>query len=105
MHLLRLFLVAQSTLAAIVAERQNSPACDEKCMKAFKAALAGERSLWATPDFKDDSFYTTPDNASNAKPGDLLRWEDISASQVGQNWTGIPGGKKIYCFPALEAIP
>ncbi|KAK0388240.1 hypothetical protein NLU13_4485 [Sarocladium strictum] len=92
-----LLVAAQTALGAIV-ERQSNPACDATCMQAFKAAFAAESSGWATLNFTDDPFYTTPANASGAKPGDLLRWEDVSIEQLAQNWTGIPGGMSLSRF-------
>jgi hypothetical protein len=92
MQVLRLLLVAQAAFGAIVAQRQSNSACDSKYMESFKKAFALESSMWATTNFKDDPFYTTPENASDANPGDLLRWQDLSIEQMANNWTGIPAG-------------
>ncbi|KAK7937729.1 uncharacterized protein PG986_014597 [Apiospora aurea] len=79
------------SVAAAAADTTN-PACDAACMAAFEGALAGERAMWATPNFADDPFYATPANFTGAKPGDLLSWQDLSAAQLGANWTKIPAG-------------
>ncbi|KAJ1323283.1 hypothetical protein MN608_11430 [Microdochium nivale] len=66
--------------------------CDAQCLEAYQTSHDSERKLWATPNFLHDRFYDTPTNATGAKPGDLLRWEDISTERMSTNFTGIPGG-------------
>ncbi|KAK8015802.1 hypothetical protein PG991_008690 [Apiospora marii] len=96
--LLPIVWAAQTASAAVLATPTPNPACDAACMAAFEGALASERALWATPNFADDPFYNTPDNFTGANPGDLLSWQDLSAEQLGTNWTKIPGGMSLSRF-------
>ncbi|KAK8076220.1 hypothetical protein PG994_003492 [Apiospora phragmitis] len=98
--LLPFLWASQAASAAVLAPSPNAanPACDANCMEAFEAALATERAMWATPNFADDPFYTTPTNFTGAKPGDLLRWQDLTAEQLATNWTKIPGGMSLSRF-------
>ncbi|KAK8091769.1 hypothetical protein PG997_002130 [Apiospora hydei] len=100
MLLLVPFLWASQAASAVLAPSADTPnpACDAACMAAFEGALAGERAMWATPNFADDPFYNTPANFTGAKPGDLLSWQDLSAAQLGANWTKIPGGMSLSRF-------
>lgn len=72
--------------------------CDAQCIASFETAFAGETKLWVSPDFDSDRFYDTPANATGAKPGDLLRWQDVTTAFVGTNFSGIPGGMSISRF-------
>ncbi|KAL8409060.1 hypothetical protein RB594_007488 [Gaeumannomyces avenae] len=73
-------------------------ACDAGCQATFGAALAREKSSWATQDFDNDPFFTTPANATGARPGDILRWQEIPASAMKTNFTAIPGGMSLTRF-------
>lgn len=75
---------------------QAQEACDAVCQTAFKQALAIESASWVT-NVSSDPFYSTPANASNARPGDLLRWEDISRQVVNKKYTP-PAGMSISRF-------
>jgi hypothetical protein len=65
-------------------------ACDTACQAAFKTALQSEQSLWVSQNVTLDEFYTTPANSSGARPGDLLRWEDIPREIVNIDRKPIP---------------
>ncbi|KAL8297197.1 hypothetical protein RB597_006329 [Gaeumannomyces tritici] len=73
-------------------------ACDAACQAAFGNALAREKANWATQDFEHDPFFTTPANATGARPGDILRWQEIPASAMRTNFTAIPGGMSLTRF-------
>ncbi|TLD24046.1 hypothetical protein PspLS_06916 [Pyricularia sp. CBS 133598] len=64
----------------------------------FKAAVATEN--WATADITNDPFYDTPSNFSTetSKPGDLLRWQDLTFQQLATNFTRIPRGMSLSRF-------
>jgi pimeloyl-ACP methyl ester carboxylesterase len=68
--------------------------CDDNCQAAFKGALQAEASSWITRNLSQDAFYSTPSNFSGAKPGDLLRWEDLSRQTVNIKYTA-PAGMSI----------
>lgn len=72
-------------------------ACDAACQAAFQQALAIESASWVSKNVTTDEFYSTPANSSNAKPGDLLRWEDLSRQVVNRNYTP-PAGMSISRF-------
>ncbi|KAJ1323089.1 hypothetical protein MN608_11943 [Microdochium nivale] len=109
--LFNLILFAFGSVAAARAARQADTysLCDAQCLEAYQAALKTETRLWATPNFSTDRFYDTPANATGAKPGDLLRWEDISTERMGTNFTGVPGGlsvsRMIYMTEDMDRKP
>jgi alpha-beta hydrolase superfamily lysophospholipase len=72
-------------------------ACDTACQRAFQEALRLEQSSWVSQNVTLDEFYNTPANSSGAKPGDLLRWEDVSREVVNTNYTP-PAGMSISRF-------
>ncbi|KAK7990693.1 hypothetical protein PG990_014973 [Apiospora arundinis] len=101
MRLLPFLWISQAASAAVLAPPppgKPNDACDAQCMQRFEAALAADRAMWATPNFADDPFYVTPSNATGAKPGDVLRWQDLSAEQLGTNFTKVPGGMSLSRF-------
>ncbi|KAH6842687.1 secretory lipase [Chaetomium sp. MPI-CAGE-AT-0009] len=105
-----LISVAVSGLAfATHSLAQANNVCDAGCQAVFQAALAQERATWATPDFSADPFFTTPSNASGARPGDILRWQEISAPAMFSNFTSIPGGMSLtrvmYMSEDIEGKP
>jgi alpha-beta hydrolase superfamily lysophospholipase len=69
-------------------------ACDSGCQTAFQQALASESSSWVSKNLSASEFYSTPANSTGAKPGDLLRWEDLSRGEANRNYS-IPGGMSI----------
>ena len=53
---------------------------------------------WVFKNVSAEMFYSTPANATGAKPGDVLRWEDFPQSVVNtNNWT-IPSGMSLSRF-------
>ncbi|KAL8381427.1 hypothetical protein RB595_005612 [Gaeumannomyces hyphopodioides] len=73
-------------------------ACDAGCQATFGRALATEKSNWATQDFANDPFFTTPANATGARPGDILRWQEIPAAAMRTNFTAVPPGMSLTRF-------
>lgn len=92
MKLQSLILASLSTLLVNAQE-----ACDAACQTAFNQALAIESASWVSKNVTTDPFYSTPANVSGAKPGDLLRWEDLSRDVVNTNFTP-PAGMSISRF-------
>lgn len=80
------------------AAQAAEPACNADCQAVFGAALAREKSNWATQDFSQDPFFTTPANATGARPGDILRWQEVSAAAMKTNFTMVPGGMSLTRF-------
>ncbi|KAK7976794.1 secretory lipase [Apiospora arundinis] len=97
-HLLLSGLPLASAAPAAVDAAPPSALCDAKCMEEFQSALASERAGWVTAEFSDDPFYKTPANASGAKPGDVLSWQDISSEMMDTNFTGVPEGMSVSRF-------
>lgn len=56
-----------------------------------------EAATWLTTDLSQDPFWDLPRNLSRAKPGDILRWQDLDGIVTGTNWT-IPGGTALSRF-------
>lgn len=77
------------------AECQSS--CDAACQAAIDATYASESTLWLTTDINTDAFYSTPANMSSARPGDILRWENVPTRQLSSNWT-IPASLTLSRF-------
>jgi alpha-beta hydrolase superfamily lysophospholipase len=92
------FVGAVSAAAIATGQGANTPGCDEQCMRAYRAAFAAESALWATKNISDDPFYDTPSNASTAKPGDLLRWQQLSSDVLATNFTKVTGGMSVARF-------
>jgi pimeloyl-ACP methyl ester carboxylesterase len=70
--------------------------CNDECQVAIQSTFDAESKLWVN-DIISDAFYSTPANVSGAVPGDILRWEDVSESQLTNNWT-IPAGLALSRF-------
>lgn len=83
------------SLSALLGSAQE--ACDAPCQAAFKQLQALEASAWVSKNVTLDTFYSTPSNITGAKPGDLLRWEDLSRDVVNTNFTP-PAGMSISRF-------
>ncbi|TLD12069.1 uncharacterized protein PgNI_03604 [Pyricularia grisea] len=86
--------------AAVLGRCQEaSSGCGPSCKAAFKEALAAEAVNWATYNVTNDAFYDTPGNfSSSSKPGDLLRWQDLSSDQLASNFTLVPTGMSLSRF-------
>ncbi|TQN64473.1 Trichothecene C-3 esterase [Colletotrichum shisoi] len=73
-----------------ICDAECQKGCDEACQAAIQTTYEAESALWVG-DIVSDPFYSTPANFTGAKPGDILRWEDVPAEQLSSNWT-IPTG-------------
>jgi alpha-beta hydrolase superfamily lysophospholipase len=82
-------------LNAIASNAQET--CDSDCQAAFQKAVQLESASWVSKNVTLDGFYTTPANSSGARPGDLLRWENIPREVVNKNYTP-PAGTTISRF-------
>lgn len=83
------------SLSAIFGNAQE--ACNTACQAAFNQSVAIEAASWVSKNVTLDTFYSTPANGTGAKPGDLLRWEDLSQDVVNSNFTP-PAGMSISRF-------
>lgn len=83
-------------LSASLGSCQN--VCDSKCQEVFKTIVAVDGRQWATADVTNDPFYDPPTNLTGAKPGDLLRWEDLSSQRLAVNFTQVPMGMSLSRF-------
>jgi alpha-beta hydrolase superfamily lysophospholipase len=83
------------SLSAVFGNAQE--ACDAACQAAFTQVQAIEAASWVSKDVTTDAFYSTPANVTGARPGDLLRWEDLSRDVVNTNFTP-PAGMSISRF-------
>lgn len=92
---MKLSSVIISTLPALLIYAQES--CDQACQAAFKQVFAIESASYVSQNVSSEEFYSTPANATGAKPGDLLRWEDLSRQIVNTNYTP-PAGMSISRF-------
>ncbi|KAH8763233.1 secretory lipase [Diaporthe sp. PMI_573] len=92
------FLGVISTALLASGQGVDTTGCDEQCMQSYRAALASEQAQWATQNISDDPFYDTPSNASSSKPGDVLRWQALSADHVAANWSMVPSGMSLARF-------
>ncbi|PSN73812.1 hypothetical protein BS50DRAFT_595373 [Corynespora cassiicola Philippines] len=72
-------------------------ACDAACQAAFERSLQSESASWVSQNATLEDFYSTPDNSSTAKPGDVLRWESIPRATVNTNYS-IPAGTSLHRF-------
>jgi len=72
-------------------------ACDAACQAAFQKSVKIESMSWVSQTVSTDPFYSTPANSSGARPGDLLRWEDVSREDVNTEFTP-PAGMSISRF-------
>ncbi|KAH7386116.1 Alpha/Beta hydrolase protein [Pyrenochaeta sp. MPI-SDFR-AT-0127] len=52
---------------------------------------------WVSQNVTKEEFYSTPSNASSAKPGDVLRWQDLSREIVNTKYSP-PAGMSISRF-------
>lgn len=86
------------TLAVIQAAVAPDPStCDTACQVAFSGAFALESKSWVSKDINSAIFYATPANFTRAKPGDVLRWENVPPSLLNTNWS-IPAGMSMSRF-------
>jgi pimeloyl-ACP methyl ester carboxylesterase len=89
---MKLHYLSLLCLQTVVGDAQE--ACDSVCQAAFQQALATESASWVSKKVPVDEFYSTPANSTGAKPGDLLRWEDLPRAMVNSNFS-IPGGMSL----------
>ncbi|KAL5114284.1 hypothetical protein ACEQ8H_007853 [Pleosporales sp. CAS-2024a] len=72
-------------------------ACDAACQTSFQQALQLESSFWISQNVTLEEFYSTPSNLTEAKPGTLLKWEDVSRADINTKWTP-PAGMSLSRF-------
>lgn len=84
------FLFLGSAVAQQLCDTECQKGCDASCQAAIQASYEKELDVWVS-DTAMDSFFDTPTNFTNAKPGDVLKWEDISPKVLGANYS-IPAG-------------
>jgi pimeloyl-ACP methyl ester carboxylesterase len=96
-HLFSMKVIYLSLFSLQALGSHAQEACDAACQVSFQQALKAESASWVSKNVSADEFYSTPANATHAKPGDLLRWEDVSRAVVNQNFTP-PGGMSISRF-------
>lgn len=82
-----------STAAAV----EFRDVCDADCESAIRQVLAQETSDWVNVDVNLDSFYSNPANLSEYSVGDLVKWQDVTATQASKIWT-IPAGMSLSRF-------
>ena len=70
--------------------------CDSKCQSAIQSMYESDSKLWVG-DIVSDPFYSTPANISEAKLGDILRWENVATKELSNNWT-IPASLSLSRF-------
>lgn len=70
--------------------------CDSECQSAIQSAYESDSKLWVS-DIVNDPFYSTPANISEAKLGDILRWEDVASKHLTSNWS-IPASLSLSRF-------
>jgi alpha-beta hydrolase superfamily lysophospholipase len=83
-------------------------ACDTACQTAFKQAVQLESSMWVSKNVTLDEFYNVPTNSSGARPGDLLRWEDVSRQVINTNFTppsGMSISRLLYMTEDIDRKP
>jgi len=92
---MRLSSALSAFLLTTIVHAQDT--CDAACQASFNGALATESSYWVSKNVSADTFYSTPANSSGAKPGDVLRWENIPRTLLNTNYTA-PGGMSVARF-------
>ncbi|KAF5654326.1 Secretory lipase [Fusarium sp. NRRL 25303] len=101
MHLYSLFTsLALSSFVlggADPSKAPTSPYCKGECQKNFTMGWEIDAGNWVAANLSHDPFWHLPQNVSTAKPGDILRWQDIDATTAGANWT-IPAGASLSRF-------
>lgn len=89
-------LLAAACAHQSICDTECQKGCDASCQAAIQSSYESESGLWVS-DIVSDPFYDTPTNISTAKPGDILRWEAVSAEQLSSNWT-IPASLSFHRF-------
>ncbi|KAF5705229.1 Secretory lipase [Fusarium globosum] len=101
MHLYSLFTsLALSSFVLRGADPSKAPTslyCKGECQKNFTIGWEIDAGNWVAANLSHDPFWHLPQNVSTAKPGDILRWQDIDATTAGANWT-IPAGASLSRF-------
>ena len=64
--------------------------CDVSCQSSFNASIAQMSSAWLSQNVSGDPFYANPTNLSDYQAGDIIRWEDISATAFVTDGYGTP---------------
>lgn len=91
-----------------LASSRAQESCDAACQAAFQQAVAVEAASWISQNASTDPFYSTPVNISGAKPGDLLRWEDVSRQDINTKFTppaGISISRFLYMTEDIDRKP
>ncbi|KAJ5345681.1 hypothetical protein N7452_003685 [Penicillium brevicompactum] len=87
-----LALLLQSDTALSAASPFSS--CDPACQKQYRALLVAEAASWVTLDINTDPFYDNPANLSSYHAGDVVKWQDLSSTEVTAMWD-VPGGMSL----------
>ncbi|KAH7269822.1 uncharacterized protein BKA55DRAFT_532453 [Fusarium redolens] len=82
---------------AHLSKAPTSPYCKGECQKNFTMGWEIDAGNWVAANLSHDPFWHLPHNISTAKPGDILRWQDIDATTASTNWT-IPAGAALSRF-------
>ncbi|WYZ46843.1 hypothetical protein EsH8_IX_001068 [Colletotrichum jinshuiense] len=83
---LAVILIGAANALDPICDSDCQKGCDEACQATIQTTYEAEAALWVN-DIVSDPFYSTPSNFTNAKPGDILRWENVPSAQLTSNWT------------------
>lgn len=72
--------------------------CNSLCQADFQRMLEFESATWVSQNVTTEEFYSTPSNATNSNPGDLLRWETVSRQIINTNNYSVPSGMSLFRF-------
>ncbi|WYZ43389.1 hypothetical protein EsH8_VI_001088 [Colletotrichum jinshuiense] len=75
----------------------TNPYCTGQCYDNFTIGWEFDSGNWVSANISLDDFWDLPANISTAKPGDILKWQDLDAATTISNWT-IPGGMSLSRF-------
>ena len=88
--------IASGVCSQKICDEECQKGCDEECQSTIQSTYETESKDWVG-DIISDPFYSTPDNISDAKLGDILRWENVASEALSGNWT-IPAGLSLSRF-------
>ncbi|KAL4961041.1 putative secretory lipase [Aspergillus stella-maris] len=82
--------------------------CDAACQSIYNQSFPIDASFWVHPNITDDRFYTAYGDHTKYKPGDMLKWQDVLASELPSQWwvpSGLSLSRFLYVSEDVDGTP
>ncbi|KAL4940196.1 hypothetical protein BDV06DRAFT_213667 [Aspergillus oleicola] len=90
-------LLSASIFTVAVSASSFPSACDAACQAVYNQSLPIDASFWVHPNITSDKFYHAYGDHSKYNIGDMLKWQDVLASELPGQWW-LPSGLSLSRF-------